>query len=79
MFHTSKNAEKKGLNIIIVGCGKVGSALVEQLSQESNDITIIDKNAAKVQELSDHYDVMGIVGNGARWRPGLNRRISSLR
>ena len=67
MFHTSKNAEKKGLNIIIVGCGKVGSALVEQLSQESNDITIIDKNAAKVQELSDHYDVMGIVGNGASY------------
>ena len=67
MFHTSKNAEKKGLNIIIVGCGKVGSALVEQLSQESNDITIIDKNPAKVQELSDHYDVMGIVGNGASY------------
>ncbi len=55
----------KGLNIIIVGCGRVGSTLVEQLSAEGHDITIIDKNAAKVAELTDLYDIMGIVGNGA--------------
>ena len=28
------------MNIIIVGCGKVGSALAEQLSKEDNDVTI---------------------------------------
>ena len=55
----------KGLNIIIVGCGRVGSTLVEQLSAEGHDITIIDTDAAKVKEISDLYDVMGIVGNGA--------------
>ena len=36
---------KKGLKIIIVGCGKVGTTLVEQLSKEGHDIIIIDKNA----------------------------------
>ena len=43
MFH-KKNAPK-GLNIIIVGCGKVGATLIEQLGQEGHDITVIDKNA----------------------------------
>ncbi|MCI6164036.1 MAG: Trk system potassium transporter TrkA [Lachnospira sp.] len=56
-----------GLSIIIVGCGKVGSTLVEQLSKEGHDITIIDKNRQKVQNLSDVYDVMGLVGNGASY------------
>lgn len=33
----------QGLRIIIVGCGKVGRTLVEQLGKEGHDITIIDK------------------------------------
>ncbi len=37
----------QGLKIIIIGCGKVGRTLVEQLSQEGHDITIIDKNREK--------------------------------
>lgn len=63
-----KKAEKKqNLNIIIVGIGKVGGTLVEQLSKEGNDITIIDKNPTAVQAMSGLYDVMGIVGNGASY------------
>ena len=38
--------KNKGLSIIIVGCGKVGLTLVEQLSREGHDITVIDKNKA---------------------------------
>ena len=63
MFGQKKNA--KGLSIIIVGCGRVGATLVEQLTQEGHDITIIDKDAKRVSELCDLYDIMGIVGNGA--------------
>ena len=63
-----KKAEKKhNLNIIIVGLGKVGGTLVEQLSKEGNDITVIDKNPAAVQSMSSIYDVMGIIGNGASY------------
>lgn len=62
-----KNAPSAGLVIIIVGCGKVGATLIEQLSKEGHDITIIDKNPEIVQSLSDTYDVMGIVGNGASY------------
>ena len=59
--------KNKGLSIIIVGCGKVGITLVEQLSREGHDITVIDKNRALVQDISDIYDVMYVVGNGASY------------
>ena len=60
-------AKGKGLSIIIVGCGKVGQTLIEQLSREGHDITIIDKNAEKVQAIANSYDIMGLVGNGASY------------
>lgn len=53
------------MNIIIVGCGKVGQALAEQLNEEGNNITVIDLIAKKVNDISSQYDVMGVVGNGA--------------
>ena len=63
----AKNPIKQGLNIIIVGCGKVGATLIEQLSKEGHDITVIDKSAEKIQGMTNLYDVMGIVGNGASY------------
>ncbi len=62
-----KKPLSEGLQIIIVGCGKVGVTLVEQLSKEGHDITIIDNDAAKVQEIANLYDVMGLAGNGASY------------
>ena len=61
----SSQKKTNGLNIIIVGCGRVGSTLVEQLSAEGHDITVIDKDAEKIRVLTDLYDIMGVVGNGA--------------
>ena len=61
----AKNPINPGLNIIIVGCGKVGTTLIEQLSKEGHDITIIDRDARKVQEIASYYDIMGLAGNGA--------------
>lgn len=66
MFKGS-HSKKTGLKIILVGCGKVGATLVEQLSKEGHDITIIDKNYQKIQAMTDLYDVMGFVGNGASY------------
>lgn len=66
MFRTKKSV-KQGLNIIIAGCGKVGTTITEQLSKEGHDITIIDKNYQKVQGITNLYDVMGVVGNGASY------------
>lgn len=53
------------MRIIIVGCGKVGMTITEQLSLEKHDITVIDKNMDVIQEVTNNFDVMGVVGNGA--------------
>ncbi len=53
------------MNIIIIGCGKVGQALAEQLSTQGNNITIIDLSAEKLSSVSARSDVMTVVGNGA--------------
>ena len=62
-----KKPVKSGLSIIIVGCGKVGNALVRQLSKEGHDITIIDRSREKVMEIANQYDIMGLAGNGASY------------
>lgn len=53
------------MNIMIVGCGKVGQTLAEQLNEEGNNITVVDTRAEVVNALSVRLDVMGYVGNGA--------------
>ncbi len=73
----SITSARQGLNIIIVGCGKVGTTLTEQLCKEGHDITIIDQNAKKVQDIANFYDVMGIPGNGASYRTQMEADINS--
>ena len=55
------------MKIIVVGCGKVGSALAAQLSEEGHDVSVVDKNPQVVNEVSSNYDVMGVVGNGGSY------------
>lgn len=56
------------LKIIIVGIGKVGYTIAEQLSVEKHDIVIIDKDDAALTEADTELDVIGISGNGATRR-----------
>ena len=53
------------MNIMIVGCGKVGQTLAEHLSEDGNSITVVDSRAEVVRDVSARLDVMGVVGNGA--------------
>ena len=53
------------MNIIIAGDGKVGSMLTRQLSSEGHDITVIDSNAAVLQQSVERYDVISVHGNCA--------------
>ncbi|NLL92390.1 MAG: Trk system potassium transporter TrkA [Ruminococcaceae bacterium] len=52
------------MNIIIVGCGKVGSTIAEQLQIENHDVTVVDIDEEVVNELTYKLDIMGVVGNG---------------
>ena len=56
------------MKIIIVGCGKVGTTLAEQLNNEHHDITVIDKNTSVINAVTERIDVMGVVGNGAVYK-----------
>ena len=73
----SPEPAKQGLNIIIVGCGKVGATLIEQLSREGHDITISDQNAQKIQEITIQYDIMGMTGNGASYNVQMEAGIEN--
>ena len=55
------------MKILIVGCGNVGQTLVQQLSKEGHNITVIEKKQSVIQNVVNSYDVMGIVGNGASY------------
>lgn len=56
------------MQIIIVGCGKVGRTLTAQLSGENNNVTVVDTDAAVVKSVTNYYDAMGVTGNGASYQ-----------
>ena len=41
------------MKIVIVGCGNVGTALVEQLSGEGHNITVVDEKEELVQAITN--------------------------
>ncbi|MDD7267718.1 MAG: Trk system potassium transporter TrkA [Lachnospiraceae bacterium] len=53
------------MRIVIIGCGKVGQILAENLSREEHEITLIESNERVLEHASETYDVWGVVGNGA--------------
>jgi len=63
------------MKIIIVGCGKVGVALAEQLNQEGHEITVIDKDSDRLRTVTDHIDVMGVEGNGVSYQVQIDAGI----
>ena len=65
------------MNVIIVGCGRVGHTLAEKLNADGNEVTVVDMSASKVQELTDRFDIMGVVGNGATHTTLLEAGIKS--
>ena len=50
------------MKIIILGAGSVGSTLAANLTSEANDITLIDVDAKKLQNLQDRLDIRTVVG-----------------
>lgn len=53
------------MNIVIVGCGSVGSAICTQLCREHHNVTVVDENAEAISEIANSSDVFGVIGNGA--------------
>ncbi|MBM3117193.1 Trk system potassium transporter TrkA [Jeongeupia naejangsanensis] len=52
-------------NILILGAGRVGASVAEQLVQEHYHVTIVDEHAANLKGLQDRLDLRTLVGNAA--------------
>jgi trk system potassium uptake protein TrkA len=51
--------------VIVVGGGEVGSHLAERLSEETQDVVLIDASAERAEDVGNRLDIMTVVGNGA--------------
>ena len=51
------------MNILIAGCGKIGTAMLADLVSEGHDVTALDSDPAVLSNLSNIYDVMAVCGN----------------
>ena len=52
------------MKIVIVGDGKVGNTVAEQLSTEGHDIIVIDSNANALANAGNTMDIICLEGNG---------------
>ena len=50
------------MKIVIQGAGEVGSHLAKMLSQEANDITVIDDNPQRLRNITDIADIIAVEG-----------------
>ncbi|AWN21262.1 Trk system potassium transporter TrkA [Streptococcus sobrinus] len=56
------------MKVIVVGGGKVGTALCRSLVEEKHDVTLIEEKEEVLGRVSRRLDIMGIVGNGANYK-----------
>lgn len=56
---------EEDMRILVVGDGKVGYTLAEQLTREGHDVVIIDRSEEVLQRSQDTLDVLCVRGNGA--------------
>lgn len=52
------------MNIVIIGAGKIGATLTEQLLREGHEITVVDTRTAALDAIGNTLDVMTVEGNG---------------
>jgi trk system potassium uptake protein TrkA len=52
------------VRVIIMGCGRVGILLTQQLSKQGDEVTVIDKNPAAFSRLPPGFEARTMVGLG---------------
>ena len=52
------------MNIIVVGCGKIGTTILASLVAEGHNVVALDSNPETINEITNLYDAIGICGNG---------------
>jgi trk system potassium uptake protein TrkA len=59
-------AMKNNRHIVIVGCGRLGSSLANQLSREGNSVVVIDRNEATFNDLSADFSGFRVEGDATQ-------------
>ncbi len=52
------------MKVVIMGCGRVGSALAARLSEEGNDVTVLDVRPDAFRRLPSNFKGKKHIGNG---------------
>lgn len=52
------------MRALVIGAGEVGFDVARMLSQEQNDVVVVDNDADAIRAVREKLDVMTIVGNG---------------
>ena len=55
--------EKK---IVVVGCGRLGASIANDLYEQGEDVIVIDKNEDSFRKLSDSFGGLTYVNEGTR-------------
>ena len=63
------------MKIIILGAGQVGGSVAENLAREANDITVVDHDAKRLQDLQDRLDLRTVLGQASH--PEVLRRAGA--
>ncbi len=53
------------MKIVVLGAGQVGSSVAHSLSNEENDITVVDTDAAQLKVLQERLDIRAVVGHAS--------------
>ena len=53
--------------VIIAGCGRVGSGIARQLSEEGHDVVIIDEDPSAFRLLGERFRGQRVVGAAIDW------------
>ena len=52
------------MKVIIVGAGEVGFHIAQRLSEEHQDVVLIDQNPEQIKRVADNLDVQALLGSG---------------
>ncbi|MDD4689161.1 MAG: Trk system potassium transporter TrkA [Eubacteriales bacterium] len=64
------------MRIVIIGDGKVGSTLSNQLQRHGHNVTVVDNNKNALKNLIDTQDVLCVEGNGATYEVQLEAGVN---
>ena len=52
------------MEIVVVGCGKIGSTIVASLVEEGHSVVAVDNDSTVLDGITNIYDVMTVCGSG---------------